>query len=62
MRRCIAAEKLTFLLADEGVRWKIEIDQLEITLKELIGDVFVSAAIISYLGAFTGPYRNHLVK
>jgi len=31
-RRCIAAEKLTLLLADEGVRWKDYIEHLEIIL------------------------------
>lgn len=31
-------------------------------LRELIGDVFIGAATISYLGAFTGPYRDSLVK
>jgi dynein heavy chain len=57
-RRCIAAEKLTLLLADEGVRWKDQIERLDVTLQEIIGDVFISACIISYLGAFTGPYRD----
>jgi dynein heavy chain len=35
---------------------------LESALREIIGDVFISAAIISYLGAFTGPYRESLLK
>ena len=47
------AEKLTFLLADEGIRWKEQIEMLAINIQELIGDIFLSTAIISYLGAFT---------
>lgn len=28
----------------------------------LTGDIFLSAAFVSYLGAFTGPFRNSLVE
>lgn len=28
----------------------------------LTGDIFISAAFVSYLGAFTGPFRNSLVE
>lgn len=31
-RRCVAAEKLTLLLADEGIRWKDTIATLTIVL------------------------------
>ena len=31
-RRCLAAEKLTFLLADEGIRWKSQILVLDTSL------------------------------
>jgi dynein heavy chain len=29
---------------------------------KIIGDVFLSAATISYLGPFTGAYRGPLIK
>ena len=31
-RRCLAAEKLTFLLADEGIRWADQIGTLNTSL------------------------------
>lgn len=58
----MAAEKLTHLLADEGVRWKDTIESLEVTLQEIIGDIFISSCIISYLGGFTASYRDILTK
>lgn len=28
----------------------------------MVGDVFLAASTISYLGAFTGPYRDEIIK
>lgn len=61
-KRLVAAEKLTYLLADEGIRWKEQIKGLANTLEQCVGDVFLSATTISYLGAFTGQYRDIVVK
>ena len=51
------AEKLVVLLADEGVRWKETVATLEVEIENLVGDVFLSCACISYFGGFTGGYR-----
>lgn len=60
--RLIRAEKLTTLLADEGVRWKEQIEQMKEVLTEVAGDVFLSACTISYLGPFSGAYREPLMS
>lgn len=54
------AEKLQGALGDEGVRWSQSAEDLGRAIELLVGDVFVSAAVISYQGAFTAPYRQEL--
>lgn len=54
------AEKLTSLLADEGVRWKNTVLELEEKATCVVGDVFLSSAFISYMGPFSLQYRNKL--
>ena len=61
-QRLIRAGKLTSLLVDEGKRWAATVKELDAELKNIIGDTFLSSAIISYNGPFTGPYRNSLVS
>jgi dynein heavy chain len=56
------AEKLVVLLADEGVRWKVTCEDLQVEIEQLVGNVFLSCACISYFGAFTGVYRQNLVR
>jgi len=58
--RMIRAEKLVVLLADEGVRWQGTVTDLIVDISNLVGNVFLSAACISYFGAFTGVYRKIL--
>lgn len=58
--RLIAAEKLTSLLSDEGVRWEQQIKEIDITIKELVGNVFMSACSMNYCGPFTIKYREKL--
>ena len=60
-KRMGRAEKLLVLLADEGVRWSETVVRMEGEIEELVGNVFLSAACISYYGAFTGAYRKELV-
>ena len=43
------------------MRWKETADDLGHQTDLLVGDVFLSAACISYFGAFTGTYRDLLV-
>ncbi len=58
-RRCpLAAEKLISALGDESVRWKATAEELGDSMLLLVGDVFLSAACISYTGAFTGGWMG----
>jgi dynein heavy chain len=62
--RCTAqlgrAETVVVLLADEGIRWKETVEKIQIEIDNLVGNVFLSCACISYYGAFTGLYRKKL--
>jgi dynein heavy chain, axonemal len=58
--RMSRAEKLVVLLADEAVRWKDTVESLDRDIQDLVGNVFLSCACISYFGAFTGVYRKKL--
>ena len=58
--RLIRAEKLTTGLASEHERWKENVGILDSRIKQLIGDVFVAAACVSYYGPFTGIFRQKL--
>jgi dynein heavy chain len=60
--RLIRAEKLKHSLKDEKVRWTDTVALLKKQVKSLVGDVFLSAAVISYLGPFSGQYRDELKK
>jgi len=59
--RLIRAEQLTGGLADEYIRWKATVTTMDRGIEDLVGDVFLSAASISYYGAFTGVFRDELV-
>lgn len=59
--RLIRAEQLLDLLGDEGVRWEESLVQLKKDIEVIIGNVFLSAASVSYLGPFTGTYRKDLI-
>jgi dynein heavy chain len=61
-KRMGRAEKLVVLLADEGVRWKETVSTISLEIEQLVGNVFLSCACISYYGAFTGTYRKRLVS
>ena len=56
------AESLTSLLKDEGERWAESIKKFEEDIITIVGDVFLSAACISYLGPFTGLFRQELTS
>ena len=47
------AERLTSLLADEGQRWNQAVVDLAGERQTLLGDVFISSAIVSYFGPLT---------
>lgn len=56
-KRLERAAKLTSGLADEAVRWRAAADGLAAAAGLLVGDVFLAAGAIAYLGAFTGAFR-----
>jgi len=45
-------------LGDESVRWRSTAEDLGDKMLLLVGDVFLSAACISYTGAFTGVVHS----
>ena len=57
-KRLVRAEKLTDGLAEEGVRWKERVVELDADLKALVGDTFLAAACVSYYGAFTDHFAT----
>lgn len=56
------ASKLTTGLADERVRWQEMMGQLDGQIASVVGNTFVSAASVAYLGAFTQQYRAELIS
>ncbi|KIZ07655.1 Dynein heavy chain 6, axonemal [Monoraphidium neglectum] len=61
-KRLERAGKLTSGLADEGVRWGATAAAIEESARLLVGDVFLAAGCIAYLGAFTGAFREDLMR
>jgi dynein heavy chain len=61
-KRMSRAERLVVLLEDEGIRWKETVEILNDDIEKLIGNVFLSCASISYIGGFTGSYRQEMVS
>jgi dynein heavy chain len=49
-------------LADEATRWRETVSLLEVDLVNLVGNVLLAAGYISYVGPFTAPYRERLLK
>ena len=49
-------------LRDEKARWKELAEQLKFELDNLVGDVLISSAVISYLGPFTSGFRSMITK
>eukprot|EP00803_Ostreobium_quekettii_P003694 evm.model.scf_198.7 EVM.evm.TU.scf_198.7 scf_198:70733-88803(+) len=52
------AEKLIGGLGGEKARWTISANALGEVYTRLMGDMLISAGVISYVGAFTMPWRN----
>jgi dynein heavy chain len=57
-KKLVRAEKLIGGLGGEKDRWTEAARQLSARLLNLTGDVLLSSAVISYLGAFTLAFRN----
>lgn len=56
------AQRLIAALASENVRWSQGVETLRNSLALLPGDVLISAAFVSYVGAFNNMYRNMLTN
>jgi len=56
------AVRLVDGLKSEGIRWKENIQILEKEEKNLMANVIISAAIVSYSGPFTIEYRKEFLK
>lgn len=52
-RRLVNASTLMRLLGGEGERWKVTVEELNRDMEKLAGNVFISAASISYMGPFS---------
>jgi len=60
--RLALAERLVNGLADENVRWSKSIENFKEMERTLVGDVMLSAAFVSYIGAFNQSFRAKLWK
>ncbi|KAF7658906.1 hypothetical protein LDENG_00006200 [Lucifuga dentata] len=60
--RLIRADKLIMGLADEKVRWKETVQQLEYMIDNVAGNILLSAGYVAYLGPFTGEYRAAMAE
>ena len=49
-------------LSSENTRWGLEVQRLQESKAAVFGDVLLSAAFVSYIGVFDGPFRVHLVE
>ncbi|KAL6609170.1 dynein heavy chain and region D6 of dynein motor-domain-containing protein [Neocallimastix sp. 'constans'] len=54
------ASKLITGLENERERWSSTVTELDVLLKNIIGDILISAGEIAYLGNFTPEYRSDL--
>uniref|UniRef100_A0A8C9T0G9 Dynein axonemal heavy chain 1 n=1 Tax=Scleropages formosus TaxID=113540 RepID=A0A8C9T0G9_SCLFO len=64
-QRLVRADKLIGGLADEKVRWKETVQNLEYMVNNVSGDVLLAAGYVAYLGPFTVcdiPYRISMAE
>ncbi|XP_069565682.1 dynein axonemal heavy chain 10 [Brachyistius frenatus] len=60
-KRLVAADKLISGLSSENVRWTKDLDDFKQRCGRLLGDCLISAAFLSYEGAFSWDFRNKMV-
>ncbi|XP_044232976.1 dynein axonemal heavy chain 10 isoform X2 [Thunnus albacares] len=60
-RRLIAADKLISGLSSENERWTQDLEELKQRRVRLLGDCLISAAFLSYEGAFSWDFRSEMV-
>jgi len=56
------ADRLVQSLTDEEVRWGREVESLSASESVLLGNVLLSSAFVSYIGAFNSKFRDKLLK
>lgn len=56
------AEKLLSGLGEESERWKVISADLKLDLYNLVGNMLLSSAGVSYIAPFTAEYRKELLK
>ncbi|KAG1696565.1 hypothetical protein DVH05_018258 [Phytophthora capsici] len=56
------ARRLANALGSESERWAHELEQLHASAELLVCDVVIAASFVSYVGAFTKPFRDLLIK
>jgi hypothetical protein len=44
------------------VSWNIKLEQLQQRQRNIVGDVFIAAAAVAYLGPFSQSYRYQKIK
>jgi dynein heavy chain len=55
------AVRLIEKLSGEETRWRDQVQKLGQDMKNLLGDVILSAGVVSYLGTFMGSYRDKII-
>ena len=60
-KRLVAASKLISGLGSEKTRWKDDLEDLKKQRVRLLGDCLISAAFLSYLGAFSWEFRHEML-
>jgi dynein heavy chain len=61
-RRLAAASKLISGLSSEKIRWQEELEVLKKKRIQLLGDCLLSAAFLSYMGAFSWEFRHSMLR
>ena len=61
-RKADMATRLVNGLADENVRWTEAVKMFDQQEAQLVGDVLVASAFVSYIGAFSAKFRHQLVN
>jgi len=61
-RRLMAASKLIAGLSSERERWTADMEQLNTSRDFLVGDCLLASAFLSYTGAFSFEFRDHMLR
>lgn len=56
------AGKLISGLGGERQRWALAVDQFDMRISNIIGDILLASGVIAYHGPFTAEYRTMLMK